>query len=269
MMDLIESLAKMSEAKEQPGDYRQDGLLYCGHCKTPKQCRINLCGTIRIVGCQCACASREYESRKKAERERELRVIAKGLRVQGIADKAVRDYTFANADDTPEIQKCRKYVKNWERAYRENAGLLFWGGTGTGKTFAAACIANALIDQGVPSMMTSFTRILSAGWDKNEIVDQLRYFPLLVIDDLGAERQSDYAMETVHMVIDERYKSGMPLIVTTNLTLENDLCKPRDVKYQRIYDRVLEMCTPVCFRRSSIRRENAKAKLKIAEEIFK
>lgn len=269
MMELIDSLARMSEAKENPGDYIQDGLMYCGHCNTPKQCRISVEGITRIVGCQCACAAREYEARKKAERDQEARLIAKGLRVQGIADRAVRDYTFANADDTPEIRRCQKYVENWERAYRENAGLLFWGGTGTGKTFAAACVANALIDRGVPAMITSFPRVLSAGWDRREIAEQLRNFPLLVIDDLGAERQSAYALETVYMVIDERYKSGMPLIVTTNLTLENDLCKPKSMDYQRIYDRVLEMCTPVCFKRSSIRRERASAKLKIAEEIFR
>ena len=60
MNDLIESLIRESAAKREPGDYIQDGLLYCGHCGTPKQCRITLGGGVRIVGRQCACRMRRY-----------------------------------------------------------------------------------------------------------------------------------------------------------------------------------------------------------------
>ena len=76
--------------------------------------------------------------------------------------------------------------------YTQNNGLLLWGNTGNGKTYAAACIANALIARGIPALITSFPRILNAGWDKREIAEQMRQYPLLVIDDLGAERESDY-----------------------------------------------------------------------------
>ena len=149
----------------------------------------------------------------------------------------------------------------------QNTGLLLWGNTGNGKTYAAACIANSLIDLGIPTMITSFPRILNAWYDKQEIIAQVRYYPLLIIDDLGAERNSDYALETVYAVIDERYKAKKPLIVTTNLTLE-EICKPKNMDYQRIYDRVLEMCVPVVFQGQSIRRQTANEKLKKAKEIL-
>ena len=125
--------------------------------------------------------------------------------------------------------------------------------------------ANALIARGIPALITSFPRILNAGWDKREIAEQMRQYPLLVIDDLGAERESDYALETVYMVIDERYKARKPLIVTTNLTLE-EICKPKSMDYQRIYDRILEMCVPVVFQGGSIRRKAANEKLRRARE---
>ena len=141
------------------------------------------------------------------------------------------------------------------------------GNTVNGKTFAAACIANQLIDRGIPAMITSFPRILSAGYDKQDIIDQMRYYPLLVIDDLGAERNSDYALETVYMVIDERYKSKKPLIVTTNLTLD-EICNPKNMAYQRIYDRVLEMCAPLVFRGDSIRRRKAKEQLSFVKSVL-
>ena len=88
-----------------------------------------------------------------------------------------------------------------------------------------------------------------------------------IIDDLGAERESDYALETVYRVVDERYKSKKPMIITTNLTLD-DLCKPGDMDHQRIYDRVLEMCVPVVFKGDSIRRKRANDNLRKAREIF-
>ena len=67
------------------------------------------------------------------------------------------------------------------------------------------------------------------------------------------------------MVIDERYKARKPLIVTTNLTLE-EICKPKSMDYQRIYDRILEMCVPVVFQGGSIRRKAANEKLRRARE---
>ena len=168
---------------------------------------------------------------------------------------------------TNELAKCKRYADRWDEMAQSNSGLLLWGNTGNGKTFAAACIANQLIDRGIPAMITSFPRILSAGYDKQDIIDQMRYYPLLVIDDLGAERNSDYALETVYMVIDERYKSKKPLIVTTNLTLD-EICNPKNMAYQRIYDRVLEMCAPLVFRGDSIRRRKAKEQLSFVKSVL-
>ena len=71
MMDaIVDSLARKSAAKREPGDYTQDGLLYCGHCGTPKQCRISFGAGVRIVGCQCACQIRRFEAERQAERDR-------------------------------------------------------------------------------------------------------------------------------------------------------------------------------------------------------
>ena len=95
----------------------------------------------------------------------------------------------------------------------------------------------------------------------------MHYYPLVVIDDLDVERSTEYAMETVYMVIDERYKAKKPLIVTTNLTLE-ELCKPKSMDYQRIYDRILELCIPVAFKGESIRRKTANKKMRRMKEIL-
>lgn len=264
---LIDSIAKKAEPVRDLVDYEKDGLLYCGHCNTPKQCRIPIGGNVRLVGCQCACAAREYEAEKKARADREKRLRIETLRADGIRDKSLTACRFDTATMSEEIVKCKRYADAWDDMRRENNGLLLWGNTGNGKTFAAACIANELIDRGIPAMITSFPRILNAGYDKQEIIEQVHYYPLMVIDDLGAERSSEYAMETVYTVIDERYKTKKPLIVTTNLTLD-ELCRPKNMDYQRIYDRVIEMCTPLVFKGDNLRRDKANKRLRYVKSVL-
>ena len=78
---------------------------------------------------------------------------------------------------------------------------------GTGKSFFAGCIANALLDKGVPVLMTNFSRILNTltgmySDDRNQFIDSFNKYSLLIIDDLGIERSSEFALEQVFNVID-------------------------------------------------------------------
>lgn len=264
---LISALAAKCAADENTEDYVKDGLLYCGHCDTPKQCRIKFDFGERIVGCQCACAQRKWEAEQKTEAERQRAIFIKRLRANGVQDKTLTACRFETAVETPELVKCGRYVEHWQEMRDSNSGLLLWGNTGNGKSYAAACIVNALIDKGVPAMITSFPRILNTGWDKREIAEQMRYYDLVVIDDLGTERGNDIALEIVYMVIDERYKAKKSLIVTTNLKLQ-EMCQPENMKYQRIYDRILEMCVPLEFTSNNKRRDNANDKMRKARKLL-
>lgn len=120
-------------------------------------------------------------------------------------------------------EKSETYVNHWPEMREKNVGLLLWGGVGTGKSFMAGCIANALMEQEVAVCMTNFARIMnelnSTFAGRNEVVDRLCGYPLLVIDDFGMERGTEYALEQIYNIIDSRYRSRKPLIVTTNLTL--------------------------------------------------
>ena len=143
---------------------------------------------------------------------------------------------------------------------------------GTGKSFFAGCIANALLEQGVPVLMTNFSRILNAlsglySEEKNQYIDSLNQYSLLIIDDLGIERSTEFALEQVFNVIDSRYRSKLPLIVTTNMTLE-ELKNPQDLTRSRIYDRVLERCVPLRINNQNIRQRNAAESMKEARRIL-
>lgn len=264
--DALEALGKRSY--EEPGDYYDDeGILCCGKCHEPKEVKIDIVGRSMVVGCMCRCESERYEARERRFMEDQRRMRIERLRVQGINDDSLRKIKFADAEQTIYIQKCKQFCDHWDEIKDNNMGLLLYGSKGNGKTYCAACIANELIDRGVPVLMTSFPKILNTGKNgMNDLIREAQEYDLIVVDDLGAERDTEYAIETVYYFIDSRYRVGKPMIVTTNLELE-ELRGPKDIKYARIYDRVLEMCIPMGFNGESRRVAKRKDKAALLREI--
>ena len=203
--------------------------------------------------------------REAAEQQRKHRDKVEELKRRGFTDPAMREWTFANDNGrNPQMKTARFYVEHWEDMKAGNIGYLLWGSVGTGKSYLAGCIANALMEKEISVRMTNFALILNdlaATFEgKNEYISNLCRYPLLILDDFGMERDTAYGLEQVYSVIDSRYRSRRPLIVTTNLTLQQ-IQNPTDTAYARIYDRLLEMCAPVRFTGGNFRRETAQAKL--------
>lgn len=179
---------------------------------------------------------------------------------QRMVDMYVRNYIDMN-----DQMVARKYVNEWEEMRKKNIGYMVMGPVGTGKSFFAGCIANALMEQGISVMMTNFSRILNEltkyHADKNEIIAGLVSYPLLIIDDLGIERNSEFALEMIYNVVDRRYCTRKPLIVTTNLSYQDMTRKDLDIEHQRIYSRLMEMCFPVIYQGKDLRQKERDLKL--------
>ena len=204
---------------------------------------------------------------KEFERMQRLNI----LKSMCFQDSALYCWTFENDNGrNPLISKAKIYAEKWSDMLSKNIGLLLWGEVGTGKTYFAACIANALVENCVSVKMTNFSTILNDLFyenDKNQYIDRLNNHNLLIIDDLGIERDTEYALEQVYNIIDARYKSNKPLIVTTNLTI-TEIKNPVSTAHKRIYDRVLEMCVPVKFDGENFRQQKAAEKMKAIKTIF-
>lgn len=267
MNDFDSTIKRMTVTRLEPGDYTgEDGLLYCGKCRTPKQFRMEappLEGRLLPHPCRC---EQERLDREAAEQEaRRHRQAVADLKRRGFTDPAMRGWTFANDNGKcPQMKHARFYVEHWDTMQEENIGYLLWGGVGTGKSYFAGCIANALMEQEVAVRMTNFALILNdltASFEgRNEYIARLCRAPLLILDDFGMERGTEYGLEQVYNVIDSRYRSRRPLIVTTNLSLQ-DLQHPQDTAHARIYDRLLEMCAPIRFSGENFRKATAQDKL--------
>lgn len=267
----LDSILKNSQVTEQNYDYKKDGLLYCGTCNTPKE--FYLAYMDRTVGTLCKCSKEVYGKEESERKQKEERERIGRLRTRGIQDRSFLTWTFENDDGSnPALtDKAMRYCVKWDTMHKDNIGLLLWGNVGTGKTYFAACIANYLINLGAPVLMTSFIKLTNAltGFDedKNAYIQSLNNYKLLIIDDLGAERQSDYMLEQVYNIIDSRYKNQQPIIITTNLSLP-EIKNPSDIKYSRIYSRITEMCVPIKFEGSDKRKESSSIKLEKAKELF-
>lgn len=254
--------------KAEPEDYIVDGLLYCGKCHTAKQGEYKMpWGVVRpYILCRC-----EDERRKKEEADREHQKFVERVdRMRRVcfqissetaeAAQKMKTWTFDTDNGKNEYVSniAKRYVENFPEMRQQGKGLLFYGKVGRGKTFAAACIANALLDKGYPVFMTNFaslTNTINGMYEgKQEYIDGLSKFALLIIDDLAAERDTGYMNEVVHNVIDSRCRSGLPMIVTTNLTGE-ELKSAADTNKKRIYSRLFEMCIPVEVKGEDLRRE--------------
>lgn len=268
--DVMENLLqKAGRVQKNADDYiGEDGLLHCGKCKGKKQTRlppsIFTNNEERVVSCICQCEAEEKKKKEQEEEYRKAMARIERLKSASLIDDKLRYVNLSTFQKTSDNQKAyqlaERYVKNFADMYTKRQGILFWGPVGTGKSYTAACIANELMNGFVPVIMTSFVKILqNIQGDKeeeSEIIKRLDEAKLLIIDDLGTERNTDYALEKVYNIIDSRYRSGKPLVLTTNMTLK-EMQENTDIRYKRIYDRIFEMCFPVRVAGSSWRQAEA------------
>ena len=256
---MLDNLVQKSleHSAEKPGDYIKDGVLCCGACGKPKQKKIHFPNMgDRLVGIACDCTESEKASADDANDIAAFETMMERRRIEdSIVDPSYRKVTLADDDGAnPKISKiCRKYVDQWEKVSTENIGILFRGPVGTGKSFFACCIANEL---------------LKNSKDRQGLLDRLSTYKLLVIDDLGVERDTGYAAEQIFAVIDARCRSNLPTIVTTNLTPQ-EMDAPETMQYKRIFDRVAEMCpVSLLIDGESRRIQNAQRRKEIARELL-
>lgn len=263
MTEILNNLITKAEKNnpQAPEDYiGENGLLYCGKCNTPKQCEFKALGTERIVFCLCECKKQEQEEEKRLIEERKEAFRRQQIREAAFSDKDTRHFTF-DVDDksnTKASALSRGYAASFNPS--ESKGLLLYGDCGTGKSFYAACIVNAVIDRNYTAKFTSISEIEAERWaanDKKAVYDYFNGFDLLVLDDFSAERDTQYMQEIAFNIIDRRFKSGKPLIVTTNLT-PAEIAEPKSMEQKRVLSRIIGSCTSYVLRGTDKRTENRK-----------
>lgn len=240
--------------------------------------------------CVCAEGAAEYrrkrdEERARAEAEEKAKEDQKRREklayitgASGMGERFLRR-TFETFEITPENRKAaetaQRYADNFEALLpRPDApepgrnGLIITGPSGTGKTHLAAAITNKVINSGrlavcmtMIDMLESIRRTFSDGGSEAEIIRKYKTVPLLVVDDMGKEPPTEWAISTIYNIINGRYEAYLPTIITSNYT-PNDLKArmiPRETKdpttAQATLDRLAEMCRAIALTGESWRRK--------------
>ena len=253
-------------------EYMKDGHTYCKTCHERKDGEVkNLMDMKFIFKNNCKCDRERLEKQKQREKEQEIERLKRSCFIS----MSQWAYTFDNykGEKDKSYIIAKNYVKEYEQMKKENIGLIFCGTVGSGKTYLACCIANALIEEYMIRVkIRNFAQIINdlqkSGFDldKNEYIEALTNVSVLILDDLGIERDTSYAKEQVYNIVNSRYPKQKPTIFTTNLPYEKIQNSDDGVEYERIYSRIIEMCIPVKVMGEDFRKRLQKEKLKQNKE---
>lgn len=212
--------------------------------------------------CKCVVEANEAERRKFEKRTEELE-IRKLFSISQLGERLINarfeDFKPRNGSEMA-YKASSSYAKGFSK--ENGVALMLWGEPGNGKSLLAACVNNEVQNKGFTTVFTSMPDLLSkikATFNKDnkeseqQILKALDMCDLLIIDDLGAEKTTDWVEELVFMIIDNRYRKKKPIFVTTNLD-------PNTLKQKigsRSADRVQEICIEVKNEASSFRKQKA------------
>lgn len=219
-------------------------------------------------------AEREAQERaeREAEADRRMRLrVAEIIGDSGMHTRFLRR-TFDTFQLTPENQKaarvCQMYADNFKEKQPNGDndpgrnGLFITGPKGTGKTHLAAAIANQLMRQGIGVICMTMIDLLDRiketyaqrrQWEASEgdVLNTYKEVPLLIIDDMGKEPPTEWAVSKIYAIINARYEAYLPTIVTTNYT-DSELVRrltPKDTgdstTADATIDRLREMCSAI------------------------
>lgn len=269
---ILKGVVRDYRAVPREGDYYgEDGALHCGRCHKPREAVYDLWAVksgyglrnafegceprwvVRPITCDCdAVPDREAEAKERRVRENRARCF-------DIKGHEGETFDLDDGRDANASSVARSLVSHFDAAHAEGQGVILSGQSGCGKTFLAACVANALLEQGRRVRFTSLMvlhNLMTSDYGDNRasVIDELTKCDLVVLDDYGAERRVPSTIETGYQVVDALYSAKVPVVVTTNLKVRSDIFEDSSPQTGRMSSRLAERCRPIVMRSGDGRR---------------
>ena len=261
-------------ASEAAGEKRRHDAA-CAECpytvETCEQCRYNAepFSSARysneFLRCIPACA--KYKVRMEQRR------IAKLIGESGLGVR-FQMRTFATFHEDAATETAKRLAQTFCADIKTNpraTGLMLIGPYGCGKTHLAAAILHRCAEDGTPGMFVVAPDLLAqirssyrtGDGRADEIVDAAKNTPLLVLDDLGAEKASPWVQEQLYMLINHRYEHMLPTVITTN----NDGAELEAELGRRTLSRLAEMTVPIKIKAGDYRMKLAGQAMRAAQAV--
>ncbi|WP_422446169.1 ATP-binding protein [Thermoanaerobacterium sp. DL9XJH110] len=247
---------------------------FCGKKLRASGLLIHMLGTYKWIrtndsyeDCDCEGARKQREKEleealKKAQEEKERAYREKIERMikESKLGERFMSRTFENfiIDDKNKeaYEIAKKYADEFQKYKKQGLGLIFIGKYGTGKTHLAAAICHEIIKQNYQPIFGTMINLLEkikvtyddeySKENEERVINRYINCDLLIIDDLGKERPTDWALEKLYYIINTRYEKCLPVIITTNYNTEkliNRLTVKDNIESaEAIVSRIYEMC---------------------------
>lgn len=212
----------------------------------------------------CDCYEKELKKKQEDQIKENIRLNREArmrkYKSVSVIDSKFKKSRFDNVDQEKVVRLGEKFTKSFIKHDGTDQGLMLYGSVGTGKTLVSACISNELMDQNYGVMAISLGQYLSkikseynkdkgnADIVEKDLLELCKECDLLIIDDFGIEKTTEWAIEKIFNLIDARYRAEKSIIITTNLNFNEDRTKCEIMQSfdekGRIRDRIVEMCYP-------------------------
>lgn len=245
-----------------------EGFKVCKACGERKQMYVDLYGKgLTLVGRTCRCDRDEEAKEKKKEAKREE--MAKFKKRQQFIDSAYRDVFLENSDVA--LIEAENFINNFDKWHSAHKGLMIWGPVGNGKTFMASCIANELCMRGYRVTMIHTTEALKriAEFDNEDFKNQLLKSHLVILDDFGVSRNTEYQLEQLNNLIDFLYSNKITTTVTTNLSRKELVEGNASIEVIRTFDRMIHMTHTYKYEAEGRRKEISKSQYAYFESLLR
>ena len=245
--------------------------VYCPICGKEKTWRkATIVGVVIRVPIMCQCeVDLEKEIKQKEEAMEKQMRIRRVLAMSNLGER-FKNATFDSWVDLPGTGQCYSAIKAYAETFSKetDSGYCIYGRPGNGKSHLAAALVNEVVQRGYAAVFIEVPDLFSQikatyGYDgegsEEDIMRSLTSCDLLVLDDAGAEKPTEWVQEKFYQIINARYKNRKPVVITTNT---KDMAGLEDIIGFRAYDRVLEMCEPLKNNGESYRRNIAVQRLR-------
>ncbi|MBR6336721.1 MAG: ATP-binding protein [Ruminococcus sp.] len=247
-----ELIDEIGRQREESVEYVRRRLKECGYPEdyldvhyTCRKCRDT--GSVEGINCSCfRSLLKQYASKALSESRGDLKNF-----------DSARSDIYETAELAAYMGKLTDFLKRYcaEFEHSERRSMLFYGSTGTGKTFLSSCVAREIAQQGFAVSFGTAYEFFKSAEDqrfKNAPGDTettLIECDLLIIDDLGSEFKTSFTESVLYNILNTRMERGRATIVSTNLSLDELNARYND----RISSRLTGVFLPVRFSGSDVR----------------